>query len=104
MQRLVKECPYYCSTYTLTYPKHLNMTGRFNSLFGIDKELPGTSGKNSRLHKRRNKSISYQLEVKQMKITAGLGSIDEYIRFAEAGARRIFQRLCTIFGRRNTAQ
>ena len=39
MQRLVKECPYYCSTYTLTYPKHLNMTGRFNSLFGIDKEL-----------------------------------------------------------------
>ena len=39
MQQLVKECPHYCSTYTLTYPKHLNMTGRFNSLFGIDKEL-----------------------------------------------------------------
>ena len=39
MQHLVKECPYYCSAYTLTYPKNLNMTGRFNSLFGIDKEL-----------------------------------------------------------------
>ena len=39
MQQLVKECPHYCSTYTLTYPKQLNMTGRFNSLFGIDKEL-----------------------------------------------------------------
>ena len=40
MQHLVKECPHYCSTYTLAYPKNLNMTGRFNSLFGIDKELP----------------------------------------------------------------
>lgn len=39
MQHLVKECPHYCSTYTLTYPRNLNMTGRFNSLFGIDKEL-----------------------------------------------------------------
>ena len=39
MQHLVKECPHYCSTYTLAYPKNLNMTGRFNSLFGIDKEL-----------------------------------------------------------------
>ena len=39
MQHLAKECPHYCSTYTLTYPKNLNMTGRFNSLFGIDKEL-----------------------------------------------------------------
>ena len=39
MQHLVKECPHYCSTYILTYPKNLNMTGRFNSLFGIDKEL-----------------------------------------------------------------
>lgn len=38
-QHLIKECLHYCSTYTLTYPKNLNMTGRFNSLFGIDKEL-----------------------------------------------------------------
>ena len=38
-QHLVKECPHYCSTYRLSYPTHLNMAGRFNSLFGIDKEL-----------------------------------------------------------------
>lgn len=38
-QHLVKECPHYCSTYRLAYPEHLNMTGRFNSLFGIDKKL-----------------------------------------------------------------
>ena len=38
-QHLIKECLHYCSTYTLTYPKNLNMTRRFNSLFGIDKEL-----------------------------------------------------------------
>lgn len=34
-----KECSHYCSIYRLSYPKHLNITGRFNSLFGIDKEL-----------------------------------------------------------------
>lgn len=39
IQYLVKECPHYCSIYRLSYPKHLNITGRFNSLFGIDKEL-----------------------------------------------------------------
>ena len=39
IQHLVKECPHYCSIYRLSYPKHLNITGRFNSLFGIDKEL-----------------------------------------------------------------
>ena len=39
MQHLVKVCPCYCNTYRLSYPDHLNMTGRFNSLFGIDKEL-----------------------------------------------------------------
>ena len=38
-QHLVKECPHYCSTYRLIYPEHLNMIGRFNSLFGIDKKL-----------------------------------------------------------------
>ena len=38
-QYLVKECPHYCSTYRLAYPEQLNMAGRFNSLFGIDKEL-----------------------------------------------------------------
>lgn len=39
IQHLVKECSHYCSIYRLLYPKHLNITGRFNSLFGIDKEL-----------------------------------------------------------------
>lgn len=39
IQHLVKECSHYCSIYRLSYPKHLNITGRFNSLFGIDKEL-----------------------------------------------------------------
>ena len=38
-QHLVKECPHYCSTYRLIYPEHLNMIGRFNSLFVIDKKL-----------------------------------------------------------------
>ena len=39
IQYLVKECPHYCSIYRLSYSKHLNITGRFNSLVGIDKEL-----------------------------------------------------------------
>ena len=39
IQHLVKECSHYCSIYRLSYSKHLNITGRFNSLFGIDKEL-----------------------------------------------------------------
>ena len=39
IQYLVKECSHYCSIYRLSYPKHLNITGRFNSLFGINKEL-----------------------------------------------------------------
>lgn len=39
IQHLVKKCPHYCCIYRLSYPKHLNITGRFNSLFGIDKEL-----------------------------------------------------------------
>ena len=39
IQYLVKECSHYCSIYRLSYSKHLNITGRFNSLFGIDKEL-----------------------------------------------------------------
>ena len=45
IQHLVKECPHYCSIHRLSYPKHLNITGRFNSLFGIDKELLNHSEK-----------------------------------------------------------
>ena len=32
-----------------------------------------------------------------MKIVAGLGSIDEYIKFAEAGADEFFLWLCSLF-------
>lgn len=35
-QKLVKECPMYCSDYVFTYPKHLKMIGRYNSLFAFD--------------------------------------------------------------------
>ena len=45
IQYLVKECSHYCSIYRLSYSKHLNITGRFNSLFGIDKELLNHSEK-----------------------------------------------------------
>lgn len=38
-QHLAENCPHYCREYTLAYPEYFNMTGRFNSLFGIDKEL-----------------------------------------------------------------
>lgn len=38
-QKLVEKCPGYCEKYGFLYPKHLNMMGRYNSLFGIDSEL-----------------------------------------------------------------
>lgn len=38
-QKLVKECPKYCNEYVLTYPKHLKMIGRYNSLFAFDDTL-----------------------------------------------------------------
>ena len=37
-QKLVKDCPEYCRKYVFLYPEHLHMVGRFNSLFGIDRE------------------------------------------------------------------
>lgn len=39
-----------------------------------------------------------------MKITAGLGSIDEYIRFAEAGADEFSAVTSLIPGQKNMAQ
>lgn len=39
-----------------------------------------------------------------MKLTVGLGSVDEYIRFSEAGADEFFCGMFLIPGRRNTTQ
>ena len=44
-QKLPVQCPQYCSKYGFLYPKHLNMTGRYNSLFGLDRELVKNPGK-----------------------------------------------------------
>ena len=38
-QVLVNECPYYCEEIVFSYPKHLKMVGRYNSLFGLDDSL-----------------------------------------------------------------
>lgn len=35
-QILVDQCPKYCEEYVFTYPKHLKMIGRYNSLFAFD--------------------------------------------------------------------
>lgn len=37
MQQLAEHCPKFCEKYALLYPEHLHMTGRYNSLFGVDK-------------------------------------------------------------------
>ena len=38
-QKLVTNCPHFCEQNVLLYPKHLHMTGRYNSLFGVDIEV-----------------------------------------------------------------
>lgn len=38
-QQLAENCPKFCEKYALLYPEHLHITGRYNSLFGVDKEL-----------------------------------------------------------------
>jgi hypothetical protein len=38
-QKLVTCCPKYCKDYVFTYPKHLKMVGRYNSLFAFDDGL-----------------------------------------------------------------
>ena len=35
-QRLPENCPHFCDRKVFLYPKHLNMVGRYNSLFGYD--------------------------------------------------------------------
>lgn len=37
-QSFVESCPHFCEKYALAYPEHLRMTGRYNSLFGLDLE------------------------------------------------------------------
>ena len=38
-QELVMNCPKYCKDYVFSYPKHLKMVGRYNSLFAFDDSL-----------------------------------------------------------------
>ena len=38
-QKLAKKCPEYCKEYAFLYPEHLHMTGRYNSLFGLDMDV-----------------------------------------------------------------
>lgn len=38
-QRLVRDCPGYCEEKVFLYPKHLNMVGRYNSLFGCQTSI-----------------------------------------------------------------
>lgn len=38
-QMLVLDCPKYCKDYVFSYPKHLKMVGRYNSIFAFDDTL-----------------------------------------------------------------
>ncbi|WP_195955659.1 hypothetical protein [Clostridium saudiense] len=38
-QKLVMGCPMYCKDYIFSYPKHLKMVGKYNSLFSFDDTL-----------------------------------------------------------------
>ncbi len=38
-QKLAQKCPEYCREYAFLYPEHLHMTGRYNSLFGMDMDV-----------------------------------------------------------------
>jgi len=38
-QELVSTCPYYCEEAVFLYSEHLNMVGRYNSIFGMDDTL-----------------------------------------------------------------
>ena len=43
-QQLAEHCPKFCEKYALLYPEHLHMAGRYNSLFGVDKNTSGVNG------------------------------------------------------------
>lgn len=36
-QRFIQKCPQYCEESAFLYPKHLNMIGKYNSLFALDR-------------------------------------------------------------------
>ena len=38
-QQLPENCPHFCDRKVFLYPKHLNMVGRYNSLFGYDDRI-----------------------------------------------------------------
>ncbi len=38
-QKQVEDCPHYCEQQAFLYPKHLQMVGRYNSLFALDPAL-----------------------------------------------------------------
>ena len=38
-QHFVTECPQYCKDYVCLYPRHLNLVGRYNSLFALDEGI-----------------------------------------------------------------
>lgn len=38
-QRMPDVCPQYCRDYVFSYPDHLHMVGRYNSLFGYDENI-----------------------------------------------------------------
>lgn len=38
-QKLVDACPMYCKDYVFSYPKHLKMIGKYNSIFSFDDTL-----------------------------------------------------------------
>ena len=38
-QRFIGKCPRYCEKSAFLYPKHLNMAGRYNSLFALDRDF-----------------------------------------------------------------
>lgn len=51
-QRLVRNCPRYCEQAAFLYPKHLNMVGRFNSLFGFQESILRDEGEVNRYLKQ----------------------------------------------------
>ena len=76
------------------YPDHLQMTGRYNSLFALDREslkLLDDFAENENAYlagaSRRRGTCCRRI---YMKLTVGLGSIDQYIRFVKAGADEFF--------------
>ena len=43
-QQFIGKCPHYCESSVFLYPKHLNMIGRYNSLFALDRDFVEGAG------------------------------------------------------------